>query len=66
MMTMCWRILLVFCVELIKVDNISMKKHTGFTLIELLIAIGIFAVFSAIAYGGLNQVLSIQQRLAPE
>ncbi|CAK0777772.1 general secretion pathway protein J [Gammaproteobacteria bacterium] len=30
----------------------------GFTLLELLIAIAIFAVLAAMAYGGLNTVLS--------
>lgn len=42
------------------------SDQRGFTLLELMVAIGIFAVFSAIAYGGLSQVLRIQQRLIPE
>ena len=29
----------------------------GFTLLELLIAVAVFAVLSALAYGGLNNVL---------
>lgn len=38
----------------------------GFTLIELLIAIGIFAIVSSIAYGGLNQVLRARDRIEAE
>lgn len=34
-----------------------MKKHCGFTLLELLVAIGIFALLAAMAYGGLNLIL---------
>lgn len=33
----------------------------GFTLIELLIAVAVFAVMGAMAYGGLNSVLDTQQ-----
>lgn len=36
-------------------------RHWGFTLIELLIAMAVFAVMGAMAYGGLNAVLSTQQ-----
>ena len=32
-------------------------KQTGFTLIEVLVAIGIFSILSALAYGTLNQTL---------
>lgn len=35
-----------------------MKHARGFTLLELIIVIGIFGVFSLMAYGGLNTVLS--------
>ena len=37
----------------------------GFTLLELLVALSIFAVISALAYGGMNQVLT-QQALTEE
>lgn len=33
------------------------KKQSGFTLLELLVAIGIFALLAAMAYGGLNNVM---------
>ena len=38
-------------------------RHRGFTLIELLVAMAIFAVISALAFGGLNAVVT-QQTLA--
>ncbi len=38
-------------------------RHRGFTLIELLVAMTIFAVISALAFGGLNAVVT-QQTLA--
>ncbi|HLQ26191.1 MAG TPA: type II secretion system minor pseudopilin GspJ [Acidiferrobacterales bacterium] len=38
----------------------------GFTLLELLVAISIFAVVSAITYGGLIQVLKSRDRLEAE
>lgn len=42
----------------------SMPEHNthqaGFTLLELLVAIGVFAVFSLMAYGGLGEVLKTQ------
>lgn len=34
-----------------------MNKHAGFTLLELLVALSIFALLAAMAYGGLNTVL---------
>lgn len=37
-------------------------KNKGFTLLELLIAVAIFAVLSALSYGGLNSVLVTSQR----
>lgn len=41
-----------------------MRRHTqGFTLLELLIVLGIFGLFAAMAYGGLNFVLTSRQRL---
>jgi general secretion pathway protein J len=39
-----------------------MKRCGGFTLLELLIAVAIFALIGAMAYGGLQQVLVQQQR----
>ncbi len=33
------------------------NRQKGFTLLELVIAIGIFAILSALAYGGLNSIL---------
>ena len=35
----------------------AQRAQAGFTLLELVVAIGIFAVLSAMAYGGLNSVL---------
>ena len=39
-----------------------MRQH-GFTLLELIVVIGIFAVMSAMAYGGLNSVLTTRVRI---
>lgn len=39
-----------------------MQRCHGFTLLELLIAVAIFALIGAMAYGGLQQVLNQQQR----
>ncbi len=39
-------------------DLKSRKKRSGFTLIELLIAMAIFAVMAALAYGGLSSVIN--------
>ena len=39
----------------IKIPKNNLQK--GFTLLELVIAIGIFAILSALAYGGLNSIL---------
>lgn len=38
-------------------------KHRGFTLLEVLIALSLFAVLSAMAFGGLDQLLSQHQQL---
>lgn len=37
-------------------------RDSGFTLLELLIAVAVFAVLGAMAYGGLNAVLNTQAR----
>ena len=39
------------------------SKAQGFTLLEVLIALSLFAVLSAMAFGGLNQLLSQHQQL---
>lgn len=36
------------------------KREHGFTLLEVIVAVAIFAVVSAVAYGGLNTVLTTQ------
>ena len=38
-----------------------MQRQTGFTLLELLVALSIFALISAMAYGGLQTVMKQQQ-----
>lgn len=38
-----------------------MQRQSGFTLLELIIAVGIFALMSAMAYSGLNSALSTQK-----
>ena len=43
-----------------------MKNTRGFTLLELLVAISIFAIISAMAYGGLARVLQDRDRLEVE
>ena len=43
-----------------------MRPARGFTLVEFLVAIGLFALVSAIAYGGLSQMLSTRERLDAE
>lgn len=37
------------------------KQQNGFTLLEIIIAVGIFAVLSALAYGGLNSIMKTGQ-----
>lgn len=39
----------------------SSRKYAGFTLLELLVALSIFALLAAMAYGGLNIVLRERQ-----
>lgn len=43
-----------------------MKRAAGFTLLELLVAIGIFALTSAIAYGSLIRLMHDRERLESE
>ncbi|HEU5338704.1 MAG TPA: type II secretion system minor pseudopilin GspJ [Sulfuricaulis sp.] len=43
-----------------------MKRDKGFTLLELLVAIGIFALISAIAYGSLIRLMNDRARLESE
>ncbi|MDH5513411.1 MAG: type II secretion system minor pseudopilin GspJ [Gammaproteobacteria bacterium] len=43
-----------------------MKRGNGFTLLELLVAIGIFALISAIAYGSLTRLMNDRARLESE
>jgi len=38
-----------------------LKNQRGFTLLELLVAIGIFALLAAMAYSGLNSVMTARQ-----
>jgi general secretion pathway protein J len=42
------------------------RRMSGFTLLELLVAIGVFALFSVMAYGGLTQVLESRDRVDAE
>lgn len=40
-----------------------MRRQRGFTLMELILVIGIFAVMSVLAYGGLNSVLTSRSQI---
>ncbi len=40
-----------------------MKRVRGFTLLELIVAIAVFSVMAAIAYGGINAATSAQKRV---
>lgn len=42
------------------------RRARGFTLLEMLVAIGIFALVSAIAYSALNQVLRVRGHIETE
>lgn len=41
-------------------------RHRGFTLLEVLVAIGIFALFSTMAYGSLTRLLESRERVETE
>ena len=40
--------------------------QSGFTLLELLVALIVFAVMSAVAYSGLNQIFAARERIEAE
>ncbi|UCE89614.1 MAG: type II secretion system minor pseudopilin GspJ, partial [Pseudomonadota bacterium] len=40
----------------------SAPRQVGFTLLELLVALAVFAVMSAMAYGGLSSVLNMREQ----
>ena len=44
----------------------SRTRAAGFTLLEVLVAVGIFALFSAMAYGSLLRILDTRDRLEAE
>lgn len=41
----------------------TVRTHAGFTLLEIMVAIAIFGVMAAMAYGGLNAVLQTRDQL---
>lgn len=41
-------------------------RQAGFTLLEILVAVAVFAIFSAMAYGGLIQLLDSRARIDAE
>lgn len=41
-------------------------RQRGLTLVELLVAVGVFAIFSVMAYGALDQVLQNRERVEAE
>lgn len=40
----------------------NLSRQNGFTLLEIVVAVGVFAVLTTLAYGGLNQVLNQSQQ----
>jgi general secretion pathway protein J len=48
------------------VNPSTRARVSGFTLLEVLIAVGIFALFSAMAYGSLLRILDTRDRLDTE
>ena len=48
------------------VNPSNRARAAGFTLLEVLVAVGIFALFSAMAYGSLLRILDTRDRLETE
>ena len=48
------------------VDPQRRAAAAGFTLLELLVALIVFAIMSAIAYGGLNRIFAVRERIDAE
>jgi len=48
------------------VNPSNRTRASGFTLLEVLVAVGIFALFSAMAYGSLLRILDTRDRLETE
>lgn len=44
----------------------ELARTKGFTLLEILVAVAVFAIFSAMAYGGLMRLLDNRQRIDAE
>jgi general secretion pathway protein J len=44
----------------------SQSRARGFTLLEVLVAVGVFAIFSALAYGSLTRLLESRDRIEAE
>ncbi|HYW03038.1 MAG TPA: type II secretion system minor pseudopilin GspJ [Gammaproteobacteria bacterium] len=42
-------------------DSHSLRRQAGFTLLELLVALAVFALLAAMAYGGLNEVVTVRE-----
>lgn len=49
-----------------RVDPKRRAAAVGFTLLELLVALIVFAIMSAIAYGGLNRIFAVRERIDAE
>ncbi len=49
-----------------RVDPKRRAAAAGFTLLELLVALIVFAIMSAIAYGGLNRIFAVRERIDAE